>query len=77
MGCVVPASRMPCGVAWRSLILRANGRRGGLVWARPYEGGREEDRAAIERWARAEDADLENEAQKAKQKLRNVDRARE
>jgi hypothetical protein len=37
---------------------------------------REGDRDTIERWARAEGTDLENEAQKAKQKLRNVDRAR-
>jgi hypothetical protein len=28
----------------------------------------------IERWAKAEGANLENEAQRAKQKLRNVDR---
>jgi hypothetical protein len=29
----------------------------------------------IERWAKAEGADLENEAQRAKEKLRHVDRA--
>ena len=43
----------------------------------PYENRREDDRDTVERWAKAEGADLENEAQRAKQKLRNVDRARE
>jgi hypothetical protein len=45
------------------------------------EGANEEqrvrDRDAIERWARAEGADLENESERAKTKLRNVNRARE
>jgi hypothetical protein len=34
------------------------------------------DRDAIERWAKAEGADLENEAQRAKQKLSRVNGAR-
>lgn len=38
---------------------------------------REEDRDTIERWARAEGTDLENEAYRAREKLRTVDRARE
>jgi hypothetical protein len=38
---------------------------------------RARDRDAIERWAEAEGADLENEAERAKAKLRSVDRARE
>lgn len=42
-----------------------------------YEDRREGDRDTIERWARAEGADLDNEAERAKAKLRNVDRARE
>jgi len=36
-----------------------------------------QDRDAIERWAEAEANDLDNEAQRTKAKLRNVDRARE
>ena len=39
------------------------------------EGEQTRDRDAIERWARAGSVDLENEAQEAKQKCRNVDRA--
>ena len=35
------------------------------------------DRDTIRRWEEAEGADLENDAQRAKQKLRSVDRARE
>ena len=53
------------------------------AWARfrdepsaPYEDRRQEDKGTIERWARAEGTDLENEAHKARQKLRNVDRPR-
>jgi hypothetical protein len=42
----------------------------------PYEERREEDRDAIERWAKAEGADLENEAQRAEQKLSRVNGAR-
>jgi len=41
------------------------------------EAQRTRDRDTIERWAEAEGVGLENEAQKAKQKLMNVDRARE
>ena len=41
----------------------------------PYEEKRQQDRDAIERWAKAEGADLEYEAQRAKQKLMHVDRA--
>jgi hypothetical protein len=41
------------------------------------EGQRARDRDTIERWAEATGTDLEIEAQRAKQKLRNVDRARE
>ena len=43
----------------------------------PYEERRGEDHETIERWARPEGADLENEAQRAKVKLRTVDRTRE
>jgi hypothetical protein len=43
----------------------------------PYEDRREEVRGTIEGWAKAEDVDLENRAHRAKEKLRNVDRARE
>jgi hypothetical protein len=43
----------------------------------PYEHQRKQDRETIERWAKAEGVDLENEAQRAKQKLRNVYRVRE
>jgi hypothetical protein len=42
----------------------------------PYEDWREQDRDTVEKWARAGGVDLDNEAQKAKQKLRNVDRAK-
>ena len=42
----------------------------------PYEDQREGDRDTIERWAKAEGADLEIEAMRAREKLRNVDRAR-
>jgi hypothetical protein len=38
------------------------------------EGQRTRDRDTIERWAKAEGADLENEAERAKAKLRSVDR---
>ena len=34
------------------------------------------DRDTVERWAEAEGVDLEGEAERAKEKLRNVDRAR-
>ena len=40
----------------------------------PYADRRKEDKVMIERWAEAKGVDLENEAQRAKQKLRNVDR---
>jgi hypothetical protein len=43
----------------------------------PYEERRQQDRDTIERWAKSEGVDLDSRAQKAKQKLRNVDRARE
>ena len=52
------------------------------AWARlrgeqdaPYEDRRKRDRDAIERWAEAEGVDLEGEAERAREKLRNVDRA--
>jgi hypothetical protein len=38
------------------------------------EGQRARDCHTVGRWAEAEDTDLENEAQRAKQKLRSVDR---
>jgi hypothetical protein len=41
----------------------------------PYQDRREEDRDAIERWANAEGVDMEGEAQRAREKLTNVDRA--
>ena len=43
----------------------------------PYEDRRERDREAIERWAEAEGVDMEGEAERAREKLRTVDRARE
>ena len=42
----------------------------------PYKDRRQHDRDTIERWAEAEGVDLEGEAEQAKEKLRNVDRAR-
>ena len=41
------------------------------------EDRRKHDRDAIERWAEAEGVDLEGEAERAREKLRTVDRARE
>jgi hypothetical protein len=41
------------------------------------EAQRVRDRDTVERWVKAEGADLDNEAQRAQQKLWNVDRARE
>jgi hypothetical protein len=38
---------------------------------------REQDHDTVERWAEAEGVDLEGEAERAREKLRNVDRARE
>jgi hypothetical protein len=52
---------------------RAGPRAGGSVG----EGQRTLDCDTIERWAEAEGAGLENEAERAKAKFRNVDRARE
>ena len=43
----------------------------------PYEDRRKQDKGTIERWAEAEGVDLEGEAGRAREKLRNVDRARE
>jgi hypothetical protein len=43
----------------------------------PYEDRRKQDRDEIVRWARAEGVGMDIEAEKAKQKLMNVDRARE
>jgi hypothetical protein len=43
----------------------------------PYGDRREKDRDTIDRWAKAEGVDLESRAEEARQKLRNVDRARE
>jgi hypothetical protein len=43
----------------------------------PCEDRRKHDRDVIERWAEAEGVDLEGEPERAKEKLRNVDRARE
>ena len=43
----------------------------------PYEDRRERDRDVIDRWAEAEGVDLENEAHRAKEKLRRVNGARE
>jgi hypothetical protein len=40
------------------------------------EGQRARECHTVGRWAEAEDTDLENEAQRAKQKLRSVDRTR-
>jgi len=68
---------MPHEVAWRILILRAYGRRGELVWARPDEREQAHDRDIIDRWAEAEGVDMEGEAERAREKLRTVDRARE
>lgn len=54
------------------------------AWARirgepsvPYEDRRKHDRDVIKRWAEAEGVDLDGETERAKEKLRNVDRARE
>jgi hypothetical protein len=41
------------------------------------EEGRAQDRDTVQRWAEAEGASLEIEAERAKAKLGNVDRARE
>jgi transposase-like protein len=41
------------------------------------EAQRVRDRDTVERWVKAEGADLDNEARRAQQKLWNVDRARE
>ena len=43
----------------------------------PYEDRRKHDRDVIKRWAEAEGVDLDGETERAKEKLRNVDRARE
>jgi hypothetical protein len=43
----------------------------------PYEDRRERDRDTIRRWAEGEGVDLASRAEKARQKLRNMDRARE
>jgi hypothetical protein len=40
----------------------------------PYEDRRREDRDAIERWAQAGGVDLEGEAERAREKLRNAGR---
>jgi hypothetical protein len=52
------------------------------AWARvrgepsvPYEDRRQQDRGTIERWAEVEGVDLKGEAERTKEKLRNVDRA--
>ena len=53
------------------------------AWARfwgegePYEDRREQDREVIDGWARTEGVDIENEAQRAKEKLNRVNGARE
>jgi hypothetical protein len=61
--------------AWEHVTERA--------WARirgepsvPYQDRREQDRDAIERWAEAEGVDLEGEAERARERLKTVDRAR-
>jgi hypothetical protein len=41
----------------------------------PYEDRRRQDRGTIERWAEVEGVDLKGEAERTKEKLRNVDRA--
>jgi len=43
----------------------------------PYEDQRQQDRDAVDRSAKAESVDLEGEAQRAKVKLKNVERTRE
>ena len=41
----------------------------------PYEDRRQQDRDVIDRWARAGGVDMHGEAERAREKLRNVDRA--
>jgi hypothetical protein len=62
------------GAAFGRVAERAKARFRGEP-AVPYEHQRQQDRDTIERWAKAEGVDMEGEAQRAMQKLRNVDRA--
>jgi len=48
-----------------------------LIYEGVDEAQRSRDRDTVKRWAEAAGTDLENEAQRAKQKLRNVDRVRQ
>ena len=63
------------GAAFGRVAERAKARFRGEIGV-PCEEKRREDRDAIERWAKAEGVDLEGEAERARARLRTVDRAR-